>query len=308
MAITLDGTNGITSPGGDVASVSVATPILKSSGSLTLQTNGSTTALTVDTSQNVIVGATSNLYGGNLGVFSAGNTRLDIATTGATTQQILSFGQNGTAKWQIISDLPASGSGRLDFVLPGTGSQVTINSSGNVGIGTTSPGRKLEIYASGPAIKLNNGTYNWTVGTGGFIDGTDSLVFYSGTVGDVVGRFDGSSNFKFNSGYGSVATAYGCRAWVNFDGTTSPGTIRGSGNVSSVTKNGTGDYTINFTNSMTDGNYVGQISIGNVGNSDGVCGGYSNATRVAGSYRVRTLNSTQSSSKDFDTVYISVFR
>jgi hypothetical protein len=119
---------------------------------------------------------------------------------------------------------------------------------------------------------------------------------------------DTSQNLQFNSGYGSVATAYGCRAWVNFDGTTSPGTIRGSGNVSSVTKNGTGDYTINFTNSLTDGNYAGQISIGNVGTSDGVCGGYSNATRVAGSFRVRTLNSTQSLSKDFDTVYISVFR
>src|SRR6056300_689415 len=30
---------------------------------------------------------------------------------------------------------------------------------------------------------------------------------------------DSSSNLQFNSGYGSVATAYSCRAWVNFDGT-----------------------------------------------------------------------------------------
>jgi hypothetical protein len=29
---------------------------------------------------------------------------------------------------------------------------------------------------------------------------------------------DSSSNLQFNSGFGSVATAYGCRAWVNFDG------------------------------------------------------------------------------------------
>lgn len=46
-----------------------------------------------------------------------------------------------------------------------------------------------------------------------------------------------------------------CRAWVNFNGTTSPGTIRASFNVSSVTKNGTGDYTINFTTSLADANY-----------------------------------------------------
>jgi hypothetical protein len=45
-----------------------------------------------------------------------------------------------------------------------------------------------------------------------------------------------------------------CRAWVNFNGTTSPGTIRASFNVSSVTKNGTGDYTVNFTNALVDAN------------------------------------------------------
>lgn len=46
-----------------------------------------------------------------------------------------------------------------------------------------------------------------------------------------------------------------CKAWVNFNGTTSPGTIRSSYNVSSVTKNATGDYTVNFTTAMADANY-----------------------------------------------------
>jgi hypothetical protein len=45
------------------------------------------------------------------------------------------------------------------------------------------------------------------------------------------------------------------KAWVNFNGTTSPGTIRSSFNVSSVTKNGTGDYTVNFATAMADANY-----------------------------------------------------
>ena len=45
------------------------------------------------------------------------------------------------------------------------------------------------------------------------------------------------------------------KAWVNFNGTTSPGTIRSSYNVSSVTKNGTGDYTVNFATAMADANY-----------------------------------------------------
>ena len=60
-----------------------------------------------------------------------------------------------------------------------------------------------------------------------------------------------NGDLQFNSGYGSAATAYGCRAWVNFNGTGTVA-IRGSGNVTSITDNGTGDYTINFTNAMPD--------------------------------------------------------
>jgi len=71
-------------------------------------------------------------------------------------------------------------------------------------------------------------------------------------------RLDSSGNLQFNSGYGSVATAYGCRAWVNFNGTGTVA-IRASGNVSSITDNGTGDYTVNFTNAMPDANYAYHI-------------------------------------------------
>lgn len=46
------------------------------------------------------------------------------------------------------------------------------------------------------------------------------------------------------------------KAWVNFNGTLTSGNIRSSYNVSSVVKNGGGDYTINFTNNMLDANYV----------------------------------------------------
>jgi len=64
-----------------------------------------------------------------------------------------------------------------------------------------------------------------------------------------------AGDLAFNSGYGSVAIAYGCRAWVNFNGTGTVA-IRASGNVSSITDNGTGDYTVNFTTAMVDANYV----------------------------------------------------
>lgn len=52
-----------------------------------------------------------------------------------------------------------------------------------------------------------------------------------------------------------TAPIYACRAWVNFNGTGTVA-IRASGNVSSITDNGVGDYTVNFTTAMPDANYV----------------------------------------------------
>jgi hypothetical protein len=52
-----------------------------------------------------------------------------------------------------------------------------------------------------------------------------------------------------------TAPLYMCRAWVNFNGTGTVA-IRASGNVTSITDNGTGDYTVNFTTAMTDANYA----------------------------------------------------
>ena len=83
---------------------------------------------------------------------------------------------------------------------------------------------------------------------------------------------DGSAGVTTNAG-GSVNPSttidginYSCRAWVNFDATrdssgarTAANTnrfIRASGNVTSVLKNGTGDYTITFTTALTDANYA----------------------------------------------------
>ena len=76
------------------------------------------------------------------------------------------------------------------------------------------------------------------------IDPTQKVTLPVGIDGDL----------KFNSGYGSVATAYGCRAWVNFNGIGTVA-IRASANVSSITDNGTGQFTVNFQTPMPDVNY-----------------------------------------------------
>jgi hypothetical protein len=55
------------------------------------------------------------------------------------------------------------------------------------------------------------------------------------------------------------APVYACRAWVNFNGTGTVA-IRASGNVSSITDLGVGDYFVNFTTAMSDANYCANVT------------------------------------------------
>ena len=97
-----------------------------------------------------------------------------------------------------------------------------------------------------------------------------------------------------------TAPLYMCRAWVNFNGTGTVA-IRASGNVTSITDNGVGDYTVNFTTAMTDVNYA----VTSLNRSPGVASGFSTQVDVysTGSTRLLTLNSSLS---NYDPVQVSV--
>lgn len=87
---------------------------------------------------------------------------------------------------------------------------------------------------------------------------------------------------------GNVGTApvYAARAWVNFNGTGTVA-IRASGNVSSITDNGTGDYTVNFTTAMSDANYSTVATRQAVGSTaDASCGVNSTGGQTTSSVRV----------------------
>jgi hypothetical protein len=142
------------------------------------------------------------------------------------------------------------------------------NTNARLGIGTTTPTQKLSVtgnsIVSGNSYFSDTSYYAYVSGSSVWLnfDANDSIE-YQRTTNQLVGYIGGAAtfavdstgNFRINSGYGSVATAYGCRAWVNFNGTGTVA-IRASGNVSSITDNGTGDYTVNFTNAMPDANYA----------------------------------------------------
>jgi hypothetical protein len=72
---------------------------------------------------------------------------------------------------------------------------------------------------------------------------------------------------KLDGAQSGSAPIYAARAWVNFNGTGTVA-IRASGNVSSITDNGTGDYTVNFTTAMPDVNYAVTTSAGDTSASN----------------------------------------
>lgn len=80
------------------------------------------------------------------------------------------------------------------------------------------------------------------------------------------------------------------KAWVNFNGTGTVA-IRSSYNVSSITDNGTGDYTVNFTTNMSDANWAAAGFAGDTGTTAGlgVTGGTNVSQTAAGlRFDVRT--------------------
>ena len=113
-----------------------------------------------------------------------------------------------------------------------------------------------------------------------------------------------STLVQFNAS--GSAPVYACRAWVNFNGTGTVA-IRASGNVSSITDNGTGDYTINFTTAMPDANYSAVASSygGADANNDSFAsvgyGIYANA-----GFDMHTSQPGGSGANRYDPPYVSV--
>jgi uncharacterized alpha/beta hydrolase family protein len=102
------------------------------------------------------------------------------------------------------------------------------------------------------------------------------------------------TTLKDTSGGNSSSTADinrgRAKAFCNFNGVGTVA-IRGSFNVSSISDNGTGDYTVNFSNSMSDANYTLCLTSEHDSGSNFqtllIAGDY---TPVAGSTRINNLN------------------
>jgi len=110
---------------------------------------------------------------------------------------------------------------------------------------------------------------------------------------------------KLNGAQSGSAPGYVARAWVNFNGTGTVA-IRASGNVTSITDNGTGDYTVNFTTAMPDANYSANVTTQTGGIASATT--YDGATaRTTTALRVAALT-TAGSFVDSAQMGVSIFR
>jgi hypothetical protein len=100
-----------------------------------------------------------------------------------------------------------------------------------------------------------------------------------------------------------TAPIYPCRAWVNFNGSGTVA-IRGSGNVTSITDNGVGDYTVNITTAMPDANYSAVCT--SVQNTMAGPSAAASLTTTTAS-NIRTLNDA-GTAVDRDFVTVAIFR
>ncbi len=157
------------------------------------------------------------------------------------------------------------------------------------------------------SIKLKGSTSGDITLSAPAVAGTNTLTLPAET-GTVL-TVDSSGNLKFDSGYGSAETAYGVRAWVNFNGTGTVA-ISDSGNVSSITDFTTGVYGVNLTTAMPDTNYsfVATAQRSGTSSSDFTVSERHNYTRTTSQFRVNTLVASTGSAEDSSRVNVMVVR
>ena len=185
-------------------------PVANGGTGITSLGTGVATFLGTPSSANLATAVTDETGSGSL-VFATSPT---IASPTFTSQATFAAGTAAAPSVTTTGDtntgvfFPAADT--IAFAEGGAES-MRIDSSGNVGIGVTNPATRLEVDGgTGAAVRIKSGgdlVLNNAANTG-------DIYLYC----DDAGVLNVNGSLRFDSGYGSAATAYGCRAWVNFNG------------------------------------------------------------------------------------------
>ena len=136
--------------------------------------------------------------------------------------------------------------------------------------------------------------------------GTVTGISTGGLPDGCIATDDLANNAVTTAKLGSGEASGLCKAWVNFNGT-GVIAIRASYNVSSITDNGVGDYTVNFTTALADANYAAHATSKSDGSSTGFIAIGKNAAQTTTAFSVITLDST-ATQRDTSQVSVAIFR
>ena len=196
----------------------------------------------------------------------------DVTTTILTTNAAVTVGQGGTGQTsytdgQLLIGNTTGNTLTKATLTAGTGIAIT-NGNGSISIASTATGTVTSVAATVPSFLSITGSPVTTSGTLAIglsgtalpvANGGTGVTTSTGSGAVVLGTSPTLTTPTINSAQvatvSGTAPLYFARAWVNFNGTGTVA-IRTSGNVTSITDHGTGQYTINFTTSMPDASYA----------------------------------------------------
>lgn len=247
--------------------------------------NGGTGQTTANNAFNALVPSQTGNSGKYLTTNGTTTSWGTISNTGTVTSVAATV-----PSFLSVSGSPITTSGTLAISYSGTALPVA-----NGGTGITSFGSGVATWLGTPSSANLAAAVTDETGSGALVFGTSPTLTTPNINSAQIATVSGS------------APLYMCRAWVNFNGTGTVA-IRGSGNVSSITDNGTGDYTVNFTTAMSDANYAANVT-GNVDATGNY--GYSMAAPYNASpttSAIRLAISNPAVRVDAAFMFVSIFR
>jgi len=208
-------------------------------------TGSATERMRIDSSGRLLVGTSTSFAG----AFS----------DQALLQTVRADGVAGYTNWRFTNDTG--------------GAIIYLNKSRSTTTGTNTIVQNADNIGTVNFAAADGATYHRAAVISAFVDGTPGannmpgrLVFSTTPPGSSSPtermRLDSAGGLSFNAGFGSVAPAFGCRAWIFFAATSGTITVQGSGGVSSVTRNAAGSHIINLSTAMPDVNFCVNVTSG----------------------------------------------
>lgn len=285
--------------------------------------NGSVTNPSITFSSNTNTGiylSSSNVLGfaaggENVATLSSSSLRLSARLLVGHTAGI----DLGTAArlLQVYSTGSSAGFNTARFSADASGSNIALGKSRGTTVGSFTAVADSDTLGQITAYGTDGTAFNQAAQIAVEVDGTYTTgvpgrIMFSTKTADssLTERFRIDSTGAQSSvipGGSTLYPSFDCRAWVNFNGTGTVA-IRASGNVSSITDNGTGDYTVNFTTAMADANYSLQATCRTSGSNAGFANIERNVALATSSARVISGNISSPYRLDAEEFCVAVFR